>query len=386
LFELFVAEKHIKSRRRQTALAVGAVCLAVAVTVIMRSLQNGIEASFFGIIFELAPHVLVLPKEGEDYIYLFRTLADIIWTIPGVVAVAPGLDTPASLSFENRIENVVLMGVVPEELNRVSGIGDKYMIEGDLDSIQTGRRVVLGDEVADRLKVKVGDTVAVSFPDATPLRLVVSGIFRTGVAGWDESAFVSHPTAREFLGRGTVMTSISVHLSDPYEADAAAEEISALGYDAMSWRDLFPEFEETMAFRDLTNNLILALVLLISAFGVANVMNMVVLDKTKSIGMLMAMGASPSEIRRIFLVESGVLGLVGGVAGAVFGYGISVYLHSLGFAFEFEQIPRPILLQFIVDPMDLLIFPVLAIGLSIAAGVYPAHKASHLDPVVALRG
>ncbi len=386
MFELFVAEKHLEKRRRQTLLAIGAVGLAVAIAIIFRSLQNGIEVTFFDVFFELAPSVLVLPKEGEDYIYLYNTLADFIWTIPGVVAVAPALNTPAALSYEGRVENVEMMGIVPEELNRMTGIGDKYMIEGDLDSIRSGRRVVLGEMVAESLQVKLGDSVVATFPDARPTSLIVSGVFWTGVEVWDRSSLVSLATAREFLGGGSVATSISIGLEDPYQADGVAAEISALGYDARSWRRLYPEFEETIAFRDLTNNLILALLLLISSFGIANVMNMVVLEKTRSIGMLMAMGASSSDIRRIFIIESGVLGLAGGIIGTVVGYSLSVYLDSLGYAITPPNSPQPVTLKFIVDPVDLIALPLLALALSMAAGVYPAHKASHLDPVVALRG
>jgi lipoprotein-releasing system permease protein len=386
LLELFVATKHIRTRKRQTALAVGAVGLAVAIIIVFRSVMNGSFDTYFKLFFELAPHVLVLPKEGEEYIYLYKTLVEFVWAIPGVAAVSPALSTTATLSFEDNVENVEMTGVVPAELNKVTSIGDKYMIEGDFYAISSGRRVILGDKVTEKLDVKIGEDVVASFPDAATTNLVVAGIFRTGVGEWDQSAFVSLETAREFLGEGDVITYINIQLDDPYQADFVADEISARGYDARSWRSMFPEFEETLAFETFSNNLILALVLLIASFGIANVMNMLVLEKTREIGMLMAMGTSQSQIRRIFLFESGILGLAGGVAGTIFGYLVSAYFNSLQYTVNAPTAPQPIVIQFLVDPLDLIAFPLLALILSMIAGVYPAHKASKLDPVVALRG
>ncbi|HPJ30898.1 MAG TPA: ABC transporter permease [Methanothrix sp.] len=383
MFELVVAEKHLVSRRRQTVLAVGAVALAVTIAILFRSLINGFETTLNDIIFEFVPHVTVFPEEGEEFIHLYKTLIDSIWAISGVTAVSPALSTTASFDHEGNVENVLLRGVVPDELNQISKIGIDYMVAGDLDSIQNGRRVALDRELAQELEVNLGDTVGASFPDARTMSLLVSGIFDTG--GFSPNyAYVSLETAWEFLGEGMVITDVQIKLEDIYRADEVAAELRGRGYNAESWQSL-SGIVETIESRRFSNTLIMLLVIVISAFGIANIMNLIVLEKTRDIGMLMAMGASSSEIRRIFLIESGVLGLAGGIAGCVLGYLISAYVNSLAIAIS----PGPsfsVVLTLIVDPWDLVAFPLITLLLSVAAGVYPAHLASKLDPVVALRG
>ncbi len=383
MFELYVAKKHLISRRRQTLLAVGAVALAVAITILFRSLINGFETTINEIIFEFVPHVTVLPQEGEDYIHLYKTLIETIWAIPGVAAVSPALSTTASFTHDDNVENVVLRGVIPDELNKISKIGIDYMVAGDLDSIETGRRVALDGGLADELEVNLGDSIRASFPDARTTSLVVSGIFDTG--GFSTNyAYVSLETAREFLGEGNVITDVQIKLEDIYRADEVASELSLLGYNAESWQSL-SGIVETIESRRFSNTMIMLLVIVIASFGIANIINLLVLEKTREIGMMMAMGASASNIRRIFLIESGILGLAGGMAGCLLGYLISAYVNSLTIAISSG--PRfSVVLTFIVDPWDLLAFPLITLLLSVVAGVYPAHQASKLDPVVALRG
>ncbi|MGC9515488.1 FtsX-like permease family protein [Methanocrinis sp.] len=383
MFELYVAKKHLISRRRQTILAVGAVALAVAIAVLFRSLINGFETTINEIIFEFVPHVTVLPEEGEDYIHLYKTLIETIWAIPGVAAVSPALSTTASFTHDDDVENVVLRGVIPEELNKISKIGIDYMVEGDLDSIQSGRRVALDGGLADELEVNLGDSVRASFPDARTMSLVVSGIFDTG--GFSTNyAYVSMETAREFLGEGNVITDVQIKLDDIYRADEVAADLTASGYNAESWQSL-SGIVETIESRRFSNTMIMLLVIVIASFGIANIMNLLVLEKTREIGMMMAMGASASSIRRIFLIESGILGLAGGAGGCLIGYLISAYVNSLAIAISSG--PRfSVVLNFIVDPWDLVAFPLITLLLSVVAGVYPAHQASKLDPVIALRG
>ncbi len=383
-FELSVVFKHITYRKRGTFLSVGAIALAVAISLTSVSLQDGFQGMLFDIIVEDLPHVSVTAREGDDYIYLYRSLMDRIWSIPGVVAVSPGLGTTATFTYKDNVENVELLGVRPADVDRIYNIA-KYVAQGDLTSIQDGRRVVLSEKVADRLNVKLGQTVVASFPDARTTSLVVSGIF-TLPTGWPEDiVFVSQSTARDFLNKGDVVSSVDIKLDDVYQADSVARVLRGYGYKADSWQQLYPEILKTLVIEQFQNQLIMLLILIIAAFGIGSVMYMLVNEKTSEIGMLMALGANGGNIRNIFLVESGILGLMGGAVGAFLGLLLTLYLRGLEIKMEAPG-GQEITLPVVINPWNFLAIMLLAAGLSVLAGSYPAWKASRLDPVAAIKG
>lgn len=359
-----------------------AIALAVAISLMSVSLQDGFRDMLFDIIVEDLPHVTVTPKEGDDYIYLYRSLTDRIWSIPGVVAVSPGLGTEATFTYKDNVENVGMSGVNPVDLDKIYHI-EKYVVHGDLNSIQDGKKVVMGQKLADRLKVKLGQTVFASFPDARSTSLVVSGIFNAPT-GWPEDiAFVSLTTARNFLNKGDVASNVDVKLEDVYQADAVVRSLREYGYKADSWQQLYPEILRTLAIENFQNRLIMLLILIIAAFGIGSVMYMLVNEKTSEIGMFMAMGAGRQNIMNIFLLESAILGLLGGVTGAVLGLIMALYLRSLKIVMDVpggEEISLPV----VINPESFLSIVLVAVALSVIAGLYPAWQASRLDPALAI--
>jgi lipoprotein-releasing system permease protein len=380
----FIAVRHITTRRRQTVLSVLAIGVAVAAVLVFISLQDGFQEMLFNIVVEDLSHVTVTPKEGDDYIYLYRNLMDRIWSIPGVVAVSPGLGTTATFTHKDNVENVAMSGVNPSDMDKIYKIG-QYVIRGDLASIQNGNKVVLGQKLADRLKVKLGDTVDASFPDARSTSLMVSGIFNAPTGWPDDISFVSLSTARNFLNKGDVASSVDIKLEDVYQADAVARVLQGYGYKADSWQQLYPEILRTLAIERFQNRLINMFILIIAAFGIGSVMYMLVNEKTSEIGMLMALGATSRAISNIFLVESGILGLIGGTAGAIVGLLISLYLKSKEIRMEAPG-GQMITLPVVINPWDFLFIVMLAAALSVVISAYPAWKASRLDPVEAIKG
>ena len=383
LFEFSVISRHITYRKWRTFLSAGAVALAVAISIVFISIQNGFSDFLFDIVFRFLPHITVSPREGEDYIHLYRNIVDTAWALPGVLGVSPTLTATATLAFKDKADNVAMIGIEPVEANKIGEIS-KNMVQGDIASVMGGKRIVMGQALADKLKVKIGDTVQARFPDAVPVNMVVSGLFSFGYKPVDEGVvYVSLDTARQFLDQGDVLTSIEIKLEDPFQAQVDSSKLRSYGYNAKDWQQLFPDIVRTIVLERAQNAITLLLLMIVASFGIASIMNILVQEKTAEIGMLMAMGATPGNIIRLFLLESAVLGLMGALFGCILGLAVSLQLRGLEIPSTFgEKMNLPIA----INPIDFLAFTLLAVILCTVAGAYPAYKASRLDPVAALKG
>jgi lipoprotein-releasing system permease protein len=362
---------------------VTAVGLAVGISLLSVAIQNGFSEYMLDVVFKSLPHVTITPTNGENYLHLYQNVMDNVWSLEGVVGVSPVIAASASFTHEEKVVNAAMLGILPSKADKIGSLGEN-MVQGDLSSITAGKRILLGRALADKLDLKMGDTVQASFPDAKDIDLTVSGIFDTGYASVDErTSYVSLATAQEFLDEGNVVTKIEIKLDDIYNAKAISELLSSNRYKVQTWQDANPEIEKTLAFEKRSNIITLLLILVIATFGIASIMNMLVLEKTKEIGMLIAIGAERSQIRKIFILESGLLGLLGAMLGCILSILLATSLGSL-------QVEMPtggmVDLPIILTLQDLITFSMIAMILSLIAGVYPANTASKLDPVESLKG
>jgi lipoprotein-releasing system permease protein len=379
-----IAIRHIISRRRQTLLSVLAVALAVSISVIFTSLVNGQQQILTGLVEEKLPHITVEPKQGDDFIHLYKSLLDRIASLPGIKSSAASLSTAATLSRKDKTKNALLKGSNPIDIDRIYKIDDA-MIQGDFGSIQQARNAVIGQTLAESLDLKLGDKVVATFPRARGTELTVTGVFNTGTPLDDLAVFVSMDTARNFRDEGDVINAVEISLQDILQAQSLAALISTWGYNAMSWQEKNPEIMRAINIGGFWTRFSVLLFMVVAFFGVASIMNLLVVEKTREIGMLMAMGARISDIRDIFLVESALLGLIGAAVGSALGLAGVLILGKV--PFEIAAGGRDIAtLPLILNPWDIFLLIFFVVALSIVSALYPARKASRIDPVIALRG
>lgn len=379
-----IAFRHIISRRRQTILSVLAVALAVSISVIFTSLVTGQQQILTGLVEEKLPHITIKPQPGEDFIHLYKALLDKVGSLPGIKSRAASLSSTATVSRKDRTKNALLKGSDPLEIDQIYRIGASIE-QGDLGSIQQTGTTAIGRTLAEDLDVKLGDRISATFPKAIAIDLTVKGIFFTGTPLDEGVAFVSLKTARNFRDEGDVIDAVEISLLDISQAERLAALIASWGYNALSWQEKNPEIMRAINIGGFWTRFSVLLFMVVAFFGVASIMNLLVVEKTREIGMLMAMGASRSDIRDIFLVESAILGFIGAAAGTALGLAGVLLLGNV--PFEITAAGSEITtLPLIINPREIFLLAFWAVALSIVAAAYPARKASRLDPVMALRG
>jgi lipoprotein-releasing system permease protein len=275
-----------------------------------------------------------------------------------------------------------LKGVIPLQENKISSI-EADMVEGDFRELEFSRNtVVIGSKLADKLEVRPGDSVDVSFPNANPISLRVVGIFHTGSPLDESLTYTSLDTAQEFYDVSDVVNGISVRLEDFNRDREVAAEIGKTGYKAKGWTETNPAILRTIAIETTSNNVILGLIVVIASFGVVSTLNLSVIGATSQIGMLRAMGATVSSIRTIFVLQSGILGFLGALVGTFAGVLISLAIGQYEIpAVSSELYSGITTIPIIIRASDILFIIIAVFLLNLIAGIYPAQQAAKLDPV-----
>jgi lipoprotein-releasing system permease protein len=297
---------------------------------------------------------------------------------------------------ENGVEGVVIRGVDPEHEHEITGISGT-IVQGRFNFDSSG--VVIGVELARMLGLSVGDKLNLASPfggTTTAFGFLprtkyfrVNGIFDSGMYEYNSSfIYLSLAGIQQFLGMENMVTGFEVRVRDVYAADRIGRRITRqLGYPyrATDWilqnRNLFTalRLEKVVTF------IVLVLIVLVAAFNIIGMLTMMVIRKTREIGILKAMGAKSSTVTRIFVLAGGFIGIIGTIAGAGFGLVACWLLNKYRFVslpgdvYFIKNLPVQVLAQ------DVVVVCISAIVITFAATIYPALKAARLVPLEAIR-
>jgi len=291
-----------------------------------------------------------------------------------LLAVSPLISGPALARRGVARNSIVLMGMEPERYLQIVRV-DKDMIAGSF-RVDSGNAVI-GIELARDLGVSVGDKLLVDAGDNQTATLQIAGIFSLGVRELDERfVYLDLQQAQALLDLPGGVTVIDTTIEDLFQANAIAQRLRALtGLKTESWMETNGDLLNALSSQSMSTQMIRIFVAISVAFGIASVLAVSVVQRTREIGILRAMGSRRQQILRVFLLQGAVLGFMGSLVGGAAGYGLVQIFNIFG--------PRLFLIP--VDPWLIPSAIALATTTGILAAAAPARRAARYDPAVAIR-
>lgn len=406
-----IALTHLTSRRRQTLVSLSGVVLGVAFFLAVSSLMSGSERDFLKRLVDNSAHITVSdefrsaavqpaalrwadgavhishvkPKTETRGIRGYRQKLAFVESLPGLRA-APMLVGSAVLTFAGREHGVTLSGIVPSKMKNVSTIEEKT-VAGSLDALSANPNgIVIGKGLADKFGLWLGSTVSVTAPSGVNRPMKVVGVFRMGNASVDETqTFTLLKRAQMLLERPNRVNRFVIQLTDPYQARVVAQRIErAVGYKSLSWIEASEDFLSLLLIRRIIMYSVVSAILIVASFGIYNTLSTIVMEKTRDIAILKSMGFHSRDIRRIFLIEGVIIGLIGSAVGVACGLGLMRVLASIQFKIPGVTETQHLPLDWSVTQYALA--AAFALISCIAASYLPARRAGRLHPVDILRG
>ena len=415
-FELFIATRYLRAKRRQavigviTGISVVGVMAGVASLVVALAINNGFRQDLQQRLLGATAHVQLMRVEA-DGIRNWRELVARLEKIPHVQAAAPSIYEQVLVSRGARAKGMVLKGVVPDQERRVSDLL-KTIAMGSADALaptppdQTSSPdtlaplppIILGRELAQDIGATIGSVVLVTSPqgELTPFGLVpkyvrfkVVGIFKSGFYDYDNTwGFTRLGDAQQLFGLGDLISVVEFKLDDLYAAGEMGRELerqAGKGFMSTNWMEQNKPLFSALKLERLVTFITIGLIVLVAALNILISLIMMVMEKTKDIAVLISMGARRGQVRRIFIGQGVLIGLIGTVLGLIVGYSITwAGGHYKLFAlspevYSIEYVP------FAPRLLDGVLIAVVALAISFVATLYPSWSAARILPAESLR-
>ena len=410
-----IAVTHLTTKPKQTIVAMMGVMFGISMFIIMISFMTGVNNFMEDMAMDGSPHVRIYnPLQVEDETIIAGShsnshdwfvvhhqrpkndlskiknalfLANEIEKLPQVQGVAPQVAT--QVFFNNGPIQIsgTMSGIDVHKQQELFSLETK-MDEGTLDNLLTSSNaIVMGKGLAEKVNVQLGDRVSVTTPEGNNLVLKVVGIFSYGMSAFDDSkSYASIATVQKILMRDpSYITDLHIKLKNINEAKAFANTLhQELNVYAEDWETANSSLLAGDKIRNTMTTVISFTLLLVAGFGIYNIMNMNIINKMKDIAILKATGFQGNDIIGIFLMQSVIIGILGGLLGIILGYG-GCYLLSIT-PFPEAKFMRLKTLPVNFDTMFYILGLCFGFLTTLFAGYFPAKKASKIDPVRIIRG
>src|SRR3984957_18512027 len=428
-FELFIAARYLKAKRRQavvgvvTAISVAGVTAGVAALIIALAITNGMRHDLQDKLINSSAHVQLMQMDGMG-IGDWQSLLTRLRTVPHVVAASPGLFEQVLVARGARDGGALIEGILPDGARTVRDLlskaspGAVQALEpavapvavpqiaptADQQSAPASAQnselppIVLGGDLADAIGAEAGDSVIIISPqgEMTPMGLIpkyvrfrLAGTFPSGFFLYDnQMGFLRLADAQRLFDEPDLLSVISFKVDNLNNAPQIAHDIETAagkGYMTTNWTDNNRELFRALRLEQIVTFIVLALIVLVAALNILIALTMMVMEKTRDIAVMMSFGVTPGQVRRIFLLQGLLISVVGTVLGLALGYlaswagGHYHFIHLSADVYSIDTLP------FAPRVLDGVIVSVVSIGISLLATLYPSTSAARVLPAEALR-
>ncbi len=417
-YELFIGLRYLRPKRREgfisliTMFSTVGVLLGVMTLNIVMAVMTGFEEDLRDRILGFNPHIILSSLGGgiTDY----QEAVEKVRGVPGVVAAAPIVYGQGMVSSRQHVSGVVVRAVEPAHASDIVNIAPRLKLgtmdelgreqkvtirEGGEERIVTLSGILIGKELANQLKVAVGDPISLISPSqSTPgpmgmvpklRRFAVVGVFDSGMYDYDATLmYMGLADAQKFFELGDRVTGIEVRVDDVYAAQATAhalEGVLGLPYQARDWTQINRNIFIALKMEKILYFVVLLLIVLVAAFNIVAMLIMVVMEKRKDIAVLKSLGATSQSIGRIFIYKGIIIGVIGTLLGTLLGY-VGCWVLA---TYEIIELPKDV---FYVKTLpvkmyleNFLMVAMASMGICLLATIYPARQAANLAPVEVIR-
>ncbi|MDN3203215.1 ABC transporter permease [Algoriphagus sediminis] len=409
-----IAQALMLARMKQTLIAAIGVTFSITMFVSLLGFMNGLNTLLDGLILNRTPHVRFYnqikpnPNQPIDQVIdpestwnVIRSIKpsnsrlsiynseSIIKTLEGDSRVK-GISTKVSAQVFYNVGSIDLNGLVnginPEKETELFFFDD-YVTTGNPLDLNQSNSIILGKGVADRILADIGDVIQVTTAQGSQLRLKVVGYYQSGLADFDNvNSFASISTVQKMLGESnSYLTDIQVKLWDFNGAPEFANDYRDIfGIEADDIQTVNAQFETGSSIRSLISYAVGITLLVVSGFGIYNILNMMIYEKLDTIAILKAIGFNSSDVKRIFISIALTIGILGGAIGLILGYVTCLGIDQV--PFETEALPTVKTFPVDYNPKYYSIGGIFSVITTYLAGYFPARKASGVDPVDIIRG
>ena len=410
---LFLAIRHLLSRKRQTTLIFLGISMGTMMFAIISGMQLGMREFVVDRLLSNTAHIKISARDQavdkEEITLRFYPEGDLIkWVTPPsgkreeahilypqgwfdrlrddpeVLGYSPSLNMSVIISKGDTRHPAALIGVVPELHEKVLDI-NRYIKNGSLTDLSNGgNRVIIGDKLLENLGAKVGDNILVSAGKGELRPLKIAGVLSLAVEEIDKTLMIASLNDVQQLNKTPgQINEISISLTDIDRAQDVADIWGLVSRDKVqSWEEVNASFLQIFVFQDIVRVTVTTAILLVAAFGIYNVLSIIVNQKRREIAILRSIGYPPKMIMRLFLIQGIILGISGAVFGLLIGFGLNLYIETIDLGLSIGS-GNHLIISF--NKSIYITGFLMAFLSAIIASLLPAYAASKLTPIDIIR-